>query len=389
MAQGRPRGKKRLLAILRALGLVLAVLLIGWGIFKGPDIGPDFMRGNWAGLLGWILTSALLIHTSVTVLFSQYEDPPAVRDGLWYWIATVFMGQKQVQLVLKDGSVKTVEPTGPLANIFAKLGAPGIVIIDNGMAVVMERSGRFTQVKGSGIAFTRQFEKVAHVIDLRTQVRTRPVRNIISQDGLSFNLDRLDVLFEVAAGFRDRGGYGFEAQAIMDLVFGGGLIYEKGQEVEWGDRVAGIVEALLRDIAATQPLERIVRIGRGSARQKLIERLEDMARPELRKYGIRLIGIDLGQIRVPKELEGFLTMPLVAETQRDTLKTIASGIHSAIEDISGVVTTEMGDTMHPLMGNAIRMLERYLGEFQKFITAFRSESEPRLLGRGELPETKG
>lgn len=383
----RERGRRRgmLLAILRALlvlGLLALFLYAVW-------------QCGWPGVIAWLLTVWLMIDTSVNVLFALYDEPGARRFGWLFWIATVFWGTQSVQMVRKDGTVRVLRPAGPLAGLFARFGGPAIVVIDNGMAALFERSGRFTRVHGPGIVFASRFERVAYVVDLRRQVRTQPVEKIMTRDGLSFDLARLDVLFEVASDFDpQRGEHAFSEQALLNLVYRGGFLYDRGQDIEWGRRVFGMVEYYLRNVAAGMPLRNIVRLERGSARQRFMHDIEELARDALQQIGVRLIGIDMGQIIVPKELEDLLTLELKQEvdrawfeTQREAITAVADSLADAIMEVRGELerVDATRESKQMLLLSLVGTLQQISSQFLQLAGPYRSAPEiQRLLAaRGE------
>lgn len=379
------RDRRRLLGLLRAVLIIGLVCLFLYAVWLG----------SWYGILAWVLTVIVMLDTSVNVLFALYDVPGARRHGWVFWLATVFWNTHSIQMVRKDGTVKVVRPPGPLASLFARLGGPAIVYIDNGMAAVFERNGRFTRVSGPGRIFARRFERVAYVVDLRRQLRSREVSKIMTRDGLSFDLNRLDVLFEVASDFDPkRGEHSFSEQALMDLVYRGGFLYkEKGEKIEWGSRVVGIVEYYLRRVAASYPLENVARLRAGSARQQFMLKVERLARPALEEMGVRLLGIDLGQVILPKEMEDLLTLDIRqrvdlgwAQTHRDTIVSVAGGLAEAIGEIQEELRKEGGgrEAMQVLLVNLTSILEQISSQFLRLAGPYRASPEvQRLLAAGQ------
>lgn len=384
----RRRRRSSLLAILRlvlVLGLLVVIYLTLW-------------KGKGFALVAWLLTVIVLIDNSVNVLFGMCDEPGSRRSGFIYWLATVFWANPAIQMVMKSGEVKPLRPTGPLASLFYRLGAPSIVIVENGVAVILERSGRVTQIHGPGLVFTRRFERVAHVVDLRPQVRSFPVKKIMTRDGLSFDLEGLDVFFEVAPDFDPgRGEYSFSKEAVLDLVYRGGFLYDVGKALEWGERVARVVEHHLRNVAAACTLDDIVRTQQTTARERLMREVEERARPDLQKSGVRLTGINVGQIAVPRELEDNLMLPLKqavdmgwVQTQRDAIIGIAEGLRQAILKIEESVPASTQETMPHLLLNLTQMLERISADFLRLSAPYRQGTEGRpLLPRGGEDEAAG
>jgi regulator of protease activity HflC (stomatin/prohibitin superfamily) len=365
----------RVTAMLRAIVVLAFLGLLGYMLWLG----------RWFALVAGILLVIFLLDNSVNILFGFYQVEEARRNGLMFWVASIFLGAQGAVLVRPGSEPIPVRPRQPLANIFARLGAPGIIIVENGSAVILERSGRFTRAHGPGIVFTRRFERIARVIDLRPQVRTKRVDNVMTRDGLSFDLDRLDAMFDLAADFdAGQGRYAFSEEALQDLVFRGGLIYyENGQEVEWGTRVLGMVEVFLRDVAASRDLLEIVRSDNISPRERFVREVEDRARPALRQIGIRLSGIDIGHITGPEELSAMLSTILVMPYREQAMRSISEGLRRAIDEVNQAMQRDPSEVRPHLLVNLTEALGHLLEDTLR-LTGPKSHPNSRpLLSSGE------
>ncbi|GEM_PF-7067525 len=187
-AAGRSRSFGCLLAAGRVLlilvGLILAVLAL-W-------------KGGWYALIAWLLTLVLLIDTSVNVFYSVYEETGSRRWGWLLWIAAFLLGFPGAQRITSEGKLVPTKPPGPLGRLFARFGVSRELVIEGGWAAVLERRGQFTRVCGPGRYTLQRFEEVAHVIDLRPQVRTVEVKGVRTADGLTFDVE-LDARFRISA----------------------------------------------------------------------------------------------------------------------------------------------------------------------------------------------
>jgi len=367
--QGR-RGKQPV-AMVRMVMILTTVVLFGVLLWQGGILA----------LAAWVITVIVLVDTSVNVLFGLYSETGSRRLGFIYWLASIFMGAQGVQVVTRGGKTIPFKPVGPLASLFARLGGPGILIIENGVAVIMERGGKFTRAVGSGIAFTQRFERIAQVVDLRRQVRTKRVDKIMTRDGLTFDLDRLDAVFDLAADFDpQQGEYSFSEEALQDLVFRGGMLYEaQGQEVEWGIRVLAMVEYYLRNVAANMDLLEIVRSADGNPRERLVRDVEDRARPALRQIGIRLVGIDIGHITGPEELRNILIMPY----REQVMIGISQGLRKAIDEVNRAMKHDPGEVRPHLLVNLTETLGHLLEETLRLTPTPHQPGRPAMLGSGE------
>ncbi len=373
-APGKPVVAARAIAIL--LFLIISVLA-AW-------------QGKMYGVISWFLLAILLLDTSVNVLYGFFEEPGARGMGLRYWLANIFLGTPGTRIVSPSGKITPTKPPGPIASTFAKLGALGQVVIENGAAVVFERGGKLTRVHGPGIVWVKRQEQIARIIDLRRQVRSRPVRKIMTRDGLCFNLSSLDGIFEISADFDpQRGEYSFSEEAVLDLVYRGGFMYlSGGQPIEWGERVMGSVEYHLRNIASTYDLEEVARLENGSARERFMNEIEARAIPAVRQYGVNLLGIDMGNVELPDDLQKYLSGELKkqvklqwAEAQGEAIRRVADGLNQAIMTIKKNAAEGAGESKPLLLVNLVDMLERIWQDSLQLESPFHTGT-PRALPSG-------
>ncbi len=383
-----PRDRRGIRLLLR-LGLIILVLGLG---------GYLVWQGGWLGVLFWLLMIIFLIEHSVGILFALHDEPGSRWYGFLFWVSSAFLGSPAVQMVRqKDLEVKTVRPAGPLASLFARLGAPAIVVIENGLAAVFERSGKFTQVHGPGIVYTRRFERVAHVIDLRPQLRQAEIKDIQTRDGLKFDIKPLWVLFQVATEYPQQADYGYSEQAVLDLVYRGGLLYnEKGERIEWGRRVVGMIEYHLRQVASRYDLLALVQGDGGrNARQNFLQEVTEAARSDLQRCGVHLVGIDMGDVEVPGEIRALLALPIRqrvdlgwARTQRSAVIGISEGLRQAMDRIKEAIPEEAGQRSYlllNLMATLGSVLEKFLELARPYYREEREELEkPAEEGRPAL-----
>ncbi|MGC8875309.1 MAG: SPFH domain-containing protein, partial [Chloroflexia bacterium] len=272
-------GLRRLLAILRLLLIVVLLILILVELWKG----------RWYAVLAWLLTTLVLLDTSVNVFYSMFEDPGSRWLGLVFWIASFMLGMRGVQRINAEGKLVVTRPQGPLGKLFAQFGVPGQLIIEGGMAAVLERLGEFTRVVGPGRHNLQRYERVAHVVDLRPQVRRIKVESVRTAEGLPFDIE-LEARFRIATtkdvsedhqvsspgsdrpktpsgNEQGTGGskeqkriYDFSPEAIRGLVYDGGIVYDKeARKLEdWRDSVVRVIRQVVRDVSAALTVQSLL-----------------------------------------------------------------------------------------------------------------------------------
>lgn len=433
----RGQGPNRVLAVLRLFGivagLVLAVILT-W-------------KGRFYALLVWLVTIVVLLDTSVNVFYSQYEDPGSRRLGLLFWIATFLLGMRQVQRITADGRLVTTRPEGPLGKLFARFGVPGQLIVDVDMAAVLARRGEYTRVVGPGRYELERHERPVYWFDLRPQVSKLRLGDIRTADGLVLDVS-LDARFQIDATLEASGrassvgpgsregapstseekpsqsegaaaekedlkpSYRFSQHGIVRLVKEWGILYDRdsGRFEDWRDSVVRVIEQTVRDVAATWPLqdffpwlsfrrkEQDATLGlvgadqatnraQESARQRFQQELESEARTRLQRMGVRLLGIDVGSIAVPPEVQQLLAMPVKQEldlgwarAHEEAINRIAEGLQKAVSTIKVATQGTPAEVQPHLLLSLTNLLERIAQDFLQLTEPYR---EPR-----EIPERR-
>jgi hypothetical protein len=168
---------------------------------------------------------------------------------------------------------------------------------------------------------------------------------------------------------------------MLDLVFRGGMLYDKGQAVEWGDRVLGVIEYHLRNVAAGYTLSELVEGGseKENPRQRFLDAVEQHARPDLRKIGVRLVGIDIGQVIVPQEMRDALLMPV----RHVALGRISAGLSEAIGAVNMALKEGVGEVRPQLLVNLTGTLGRILEESLRLSGPGAAPAGKPLLGPGQ------
>lgn len=420
-AERKGKGSRRLLAVLRFLLILFGVGLVLAAVWKG----------RWYGILAWLITVVVLLDTSVNVFYSMYENPGSRRLGLLFWIAAFLLGMPATRRVTAEGKAVTTRPAGPLGNLFARFGVPGQLIVDGGMAAVLERRGAFTRVVGPGRYSLQRFEQVVHVIDLRPQVRRIELKDVRTADGLAFDV-RLEARFRIASdeespgskpgaaqgaqgdsgasaeksppkdGEASQPAYPFSKDAIRRLVYEGGILFDKeaGKQEDWRDGVVRVIEQAARDLSASWPLQKFLVLtssprdstgekstNQERGRKRFQEELTEEARVRLEKMGVSLLGIDVGPLRLAPEVQQLLSMPVKraldvgwARTLEQAIQRVAEGLQMALNTIGQATRQVPAEAQSHVLVSLMAQLERMSQDLLQVSAPYR---EPR-----ELPEKR-
>jgi len=341
---------RRVLSLLLVIVFIVAFCYFAW-------------QGKWLGIIGWILTVFLLIDHGARILFDVYGQDHHWATGIIFWIASIFMGILGIQIVTRDGQIRRIRPSGPLATVFARMGAKGLIIIENGAAVVLEQSGRNTAVQGPGLYWTRRFEFIAQVVPLQPRLTERDVLGIQTVDGLSLSIRPVTVVYRVAQNFDPATGkYVFNPADVLNLFYMGGHLYtakqgagptkqgssteEETQEpaaqrlVMPDERIHRLVEQGLRNSLAARSLTHILTGVAGSTRLEIVHATLLAAAAPAAALGVQITAIELGRIEVSPEYKQFRA----ALVQRSIIQTISIGLHDALKAMLPTGVT-LGDAL--------------------------------------------
>ena len=126
-----------------------------WSLFVGGGLS----------FLATLVMFATTIYVSGTYVLGLKDI-----EGLTGWhafksIASLIFNTQYDWIVISDGEIVKTRPKG----VMKELGGPGKVIINTGNAVIFERAGTITQIRGAGAVKTRNAENIRAIINLRKQ----------------------------------------------------------------------------------------------------------------------------------------------------------------------------------------------------------------------------
>jgi regulator of protease activity HflC (stomatin/prohibitin superfamily) len=303
---------------------VLAHLAVVFGILIGFRLAKS---SCWDTLL-WRAEPA------ARALLGEYDDPNKPPDpDLVRHIVDAEIGINKATWVVSQGKIKMHHPA---AYKLAKFGGPGVLIVEEGYAVVLVRSGKLSRVVGRGLNFLQSFERPQMVVPLTVQPVRLEVPYVITQDGgLLSRIEGL-VFCKLDAGRRNRdtdGRYPFDDELILEKVWS-----PKGGEdaKEAVSAVKPISESALRQVVARHTLHEFFddfEQTRRRLRDELIAEANQITDPLL---GFRIIAAAIDKIEMPEETEQKLWQRWAvvkdegikqreAEIERERLRTVSEG----------------------------------------------------------------
>lgn len=287
----------------------LGVLLLGWSY------------GHWMGM---ILISVplllayyyLLYHIAIVIVpTSDPENPQEQRKRfrilLWYMWGLQY--PLQVVADIAGRRVDTRIPGSP----FKKWGAPGLVLAKSHQVAGLTSNIQFSRIEGPGMFFTRRFERIFEVIDLRTQLRTS-ILDVISKEGIpyqatifaSFAIDNEQwsqdhyqqlsrqnpLLKDAGEPEYKQGSYPFSRKRVRAALGAMGIVSARedksGPAIHWDERVLFYVEKAASIVLSQRCIDELWRPRNdrehANALDEIAEEMKAEVAPRLQQWGIRL-----------------------------------------------------------------------------------------------------
>jgi hypothetical protein len=146
---------------------VLGVIALGIGYWRARQVHWEWLR--------WFVMPA------ARNLARQVGDPDDEPDEeLIRFLMDSEAGINKGHWIVEAGELKYIgRASGPAS----RFGGPGILITQEGQAVVLEKSGGVSRVVGRGITYLEPFERPTMVVKLTTQGVKLEVTNAFTRDG--------------------------------------------------------------------------------------------------------------------------------------------------------------------------------------------------------------
>jgi regulator of protease activity HflC (stomatin/prohibitin superfamily) len=311
-----------------------AMLAIGW---VSGSVLDTVLPERWSPIQGWrtealALSGALLgvfaplifwainlfISTRWILAISQSFDVSFGR-AFKIVLAQIFNTSQQY-LIIENGKITVEKPKGALSNF----GGPGVLVIGPGNVVVLERGGKMTRMAGSGLCELKRFEYPKRppaqkgIVDLQPQWAMDTVEDMLTKDGIpltiqvgmSYQIEPKAVTDErVATDPRERARYRKVIDSPPYQVYEETIrraVFET-TAAGWKSLFPwGAINAM-RDVVAVYTLDQIFPPTPSPAPNpdaRMVKAIEDEVKRRFNPAwaGVRLIGFDILQVAMPKEV---------------------------------------------------------------------------------------
>jgi regulator of protease activity HflC (stomatin/prohibitin superfamily) len=241
------------------------------------------------------------------VMYGEYKDYKGHEGEAIQSAISVVLGISKGVWLVREGKAQVLHPP---AGGLARFGGPGVLIVQEGHAVVLERSGQLSRVVGRGVTWLQPFERVSMVIPLQTRGEHIIVKQVATKDRLLIEEFEFWVFHKVDPGPEEMriqsGQFAYNRDIILQKIWA-----MSGDD--WSGAVKALSETAARDVVGRYDLEQIVAIA-NQFRVDFKEALKQQINRVTKDFmGVDVIAVDVGKIKVPEDAEKRLLEKRVAE----------------------------------------------------------------------------
>jgi regulator of protease activity HflC (stomatin/prohibitin superfamily) len=368
-----------------ALAAFLAVaLLTSWLLYytvfsvdaaqTALTLGSDFSRTSssamlWSLIFGFVLAALFCIplllplsFIGARIVYGAYDQYKGHELEAMFSLIRSVLGMSKGTILVKAGAVQVINGR---EESLKRFGGPARLIVQEGHAVILEKSGTIARIVGRGTDQLGKLERVSTVVDLTPKSQALEEENVVTKEGVSLDKVQAIVFYRVVPGdsskpgYRENGRYSYDEDVVYRFWNTSG-----GQT--WQSSVAAIAKAALRDVVARFTLDQIF-IGADQFRKQVKGDKEQEPtsagfRGDLCNYinrttepllGVRITAADIGDIQLPEDAKRRLMEKWMAEVERRTI------IARSQADATAVSVQEMARS--EARKRAIGMLSEALG----------------------------
>ena len=218
----------------------------------------------------------------------------------------------RVELVEDGKSYMLRAPSG--GEVYA---GPGLLIVADGYAVVLEQGGRISRIVGAGTSLLKQDERPSLIVPLRSETIAKPITNVITRDGIIIEGFNLFIYFQVDPGSGqpgERSEFAYDENHIKKIWR---LVSKEWDSIK--PAMETIADTSLRDVIARYDLDEVLATR---------ERIKDEVRAQINKrsldsLAIRVVGVDIGEVKIPMKAQDALLEKWIVKGRQDIDATMA------------------------------------------------------------------
>jgi len=242
-------------------------------------------------------------------MYGQYEQYRGHEREAVFSAISIFLGMGLGTCVVSNGTAEYIRGS---AGTLGRFGGPGILIVQEGHAVVLEQSGKLSRVVGRGITWLRPFERVSMVAPLQTRSEHVVVEKVATKDRILIEEIEFWVFHKVDPGPEEEqiedGQYSFNESILRNKVWtmSGG---------DWRGSIKAVSETAARDVVGRYDLEEILPIA-GKPRVDFKDALRREINRVVKDFmGVNVVVVDVGKIAIPEAARAKLLEKWSAQQQ--------------------------------------------------------------------------
>jgi regulator of protease activity HflC (stomatin/prohibitin superfamily) len=277
-------------------------------------LGTVWLRLFWSTILA-VLTAvvvalAILLpvgYLGSRVMYGEYNDYKGHEGEAIYSAISVVLGISKGVWLVKEGKAEVLHPP---AGGLARFGGPGVLMVQEGHAVILERGGQLSRVVGRGVTWLQPFERVSMVVPLQTRGEHVIVKQVATKDRILIEEFEFWAFHKVDQGPEEMriqsGQFAYNEDILLKKIW-----VMSGDD--WSGGVKALSETAARDVVGRYDLEQIVAIAdqfRVDFKDALKQQINRVAKDFM---GVDVVAVDIGRIKVPEDAEKRLLGKRVAD----------------------------------------------------------------------------
>lgn len=314
-------------------------------------------------ILSFFLTTVLFVvagYLSSFYVLALHEEEMSFWQALKSFFFLIF-NKQLVWLLVENGQVTEIKKQG----FTNKWLSRGKIIIKPGNAIVTEKGGKITGIRGPGIVITTKDEGVREIFDLSLQSASASLENVITADEIPLTVE-YSVAYRITPAAnpagptvikeKSLGVYPVERDTLHRAAFNGITRGWKG----FGDNICS---GRVRDQFMAHRIAEIFVIDPKSVdisirvNERQIKKIEDAIRTDVNSFadsnmGITIISVDIKAIHLPLDVRQAIQMRLKSEAEARAIQAIETNRNIARENLVSrllaTISTSTGGTVGPI-----------------------------------------
>ncbi|MCG3212175.1 MAG: hypothetical protein FOGNACKC_05823 [Anaerolineae bacterium] len=332
------------------------------------------------GFISAIATTALATLTifvaSVYVLSINIVEEVSIWAAFRSLLSLILNTQYDWQVVSEGKVTRTRE-----GGVMKFLGGPGKLIVDPGNAVALQRSGKITQIVGSGVWLTQRNENIREIFDLTNQSAVQSLTNVMTAD-------RIPLEVEIGIGYRLVREAGSEVEGLIENkdehkifpVKEGTLLKAISNNTtggRWSGFGGGAPVGQLRDQFMSYTLDELFELNPGKGdilrpNRRRIRQIEQEILTVLNGFagnvGVTFTGVDIREIKLPAKIMETIFLRERARAEARAINQIEDTRNMAMGNMIMNILNNIPNQPGINLRDALRLVETFATRSRRNLT---------------------